>query len=99
MTQGGVAAPRLEGGMPTGEVTDVYRTLDGRAHFTFRFITSAGRQEVDILYSPVPSQGDPGLAESSRGGYRLAGSISASLAEARNAAAAWAERAWAQRPA
>lgn len=76
------------------EVVDVYRTLDGRAHFTFRFVPVEGQQlEADVLHSPVGCEQDVGLTSSRRDGYRLLETAS-SLQQARRVAGEWAERAW-----
>jgi hypothetical protein len=84
-------------GAPMGELVDVYRTLDGVGYFTFRFVRTAEQHEVEVVYAPTSTHGDPGLSESPRGSHCLASAARPSLADARRAAADWAERAWTQR--
>lgn len=81
---------------------DVYRTLDGRGYFTFRFVESTAGFEIDLIYVPdyegKPS--DPTVTRrtpSDRGGYRIQPSsvgIPRTLDEARSEAARWAENTW-----
>lgn len=79
--------------------SDVYRTLDGNAHFTFRFVPVDNYLEVDVIYMPLNNDSlqSINLIPSSRGGYRI--DIAAlyqphTLAEARTIAGKWAEQAW-----
>jgi hypothetical protein len=83
-------------------VEDVYRTRDGRAHFTFQFHEVGGHYEVDIVDMPSYGGRDSSLHNthrlpSDRGGYKvcIGGESSVrSLEQARRWAKSWSEETW-----
>lgn len=88
-------------GIPGVPMSDVYRTLDSRAYFAFRFEASPGGIRVRLLHYPdvldevlTESSSHPWSA-SARDGLDKAHH---DLAEARRAAATWAETLWAGVP-
>lgn len=93
-----VAQPEVE----SSRIVDTYRTLDGKAEFTFRFVRFKDRYEADIVDMPTYGERSEALhcthrKQSPRGGFQ------ADLAKAdcpvtfesvRQMAAHWAESTW-----
>lgn len=90
------------------QIQDTYRTRDGRARFTFRFVEAGGgffsssHIEIDIVDAPSyggrsTSSHDTHRVPSDRGGYKVCigheGQVR-SLNDARRYARAWAEETW-----
>jgi len=85
------------------EVTDNYRTKDGKANFTFGFIkTAEGYYDIDILSSPSYGNRSSGLhpthrLHSDRGGFKICfgnPSVAKTLGGAKSWAKEWSEASW-----
>jgi hypothetical protein len=92
------------GGWRATAIQDVYRTRDGRACFTFRFVNVGSHYEIDI--AEMPSYSSYGRNNdlhhthrlpSDRGGYKVCigneNSVT-SLDKARKWAGNWSEETW-----
>lgn len=94
------AAPTVIG-IPGVPMSDVYRTLDGRAYFAFRFESSTEGIRVRLLHHPdvleevLNESNSHPWGASARDGLDKAHQ---DLTEARRAAAIWAETLWAGVP-
>ena len=90
------------------QIQDTYRTRDGRARFTFRFVETGGgffsspHVEIDIVDSPSYGHRSTGSHDthrvpSDRGGYKVCIGHEdqvRSQTDAKRYARAWAEETW-----
>ena len=87
------------------DVVDTYRTRDGLVHFTFRFVPSGSRYEVDVLDTPPydlfeyrnTDQHVTHRIDSDRGGDQICFGNPHSiqtLQDCRKWARTWAENTW-----